>query len=337
MHSKKRVLLSVLIFLAVFLVGIVGFRHFGGTGWSFLDSMYMTVITMSTVGYEEVLDISANPGARVFAMVFILLCLGTVAFGISSITAFIVEGELKNILWKNKMEKAINKLRDHFIVCGADETAQTIIQELRLIKKPFVVIEPDRDKIEKLLSQGELLYIQGDPSEDETLTRANIRSARGIILSLPSDQENLYVTLTAREMNPAVRIVTKGLEDRSARKMTKAGADAVVSPPFIGGMRMVSEMVRPAVVTFLDMMLRDREKALRFEELPIVEGSAYAGQTIARCRMDHKKDTLIVAVREAGSENYIFPPPDDRVIEPGDILVLIGNADTLQKMEHRSG
>lgn len=230
MHSKKRVLLSIIIFLAVIFVGIVGFSYFGGTGWTFLDSIYMTVITLSTVGYGEVLDLSANPGARIFAMIFILLCLGTVAFGISSITAFIVEGELKNILWKKKMEKAINLLHDHFIVCGSDETAQTIIQELRLIKKMFVVIEPDKEKIEKLLIQGELLYIQGDPSEDETLARANIGKAMGIILSLPSDQENLYVTLTAREMNPAIRIVTKGLEDRAARKMTKAGADAVVSP-----------------------------------------------------------------------------------------------------------
>ena len=129
MNSKRRLLLSVLIFFLVFFIGIVGFKFFGGGEWSFLDSLYMTIITISTVGYKEVIDLSANPGARIFVVAFIILSLGTITFAISSITAFIVEGELKNILWRRKMEKKISKLKDHYIVCGADETARSIIDE----------------------------------------------------------------------------------------------------------------------------------------------------------------------------------------------------------------
>ncbi len=337
MNGKRRIYFSLAMFFAVFFIGVLGFKIIGGGQWSLLDSLYMTVITLSTVGYEEVVDLSANPGARAFTIVFILLSLGTIAFAVTSITSFIVEGELKNLLGRRRMEKEISKLRDHYIVCGSDETSQTVIQELTLTKRPFVVVEPLQEKIEKLNSRRDILIVHGDPTEDSVLIQAGIEKAKGILLSLPSDEANLFVTITARSLNPDIRIVTKGIDVKSHKKMFKAGSDAVVSPEFIGGMRMVSEMIRPAVVTFLDMMLRERKEVLRFEEIHVKKGSSYAGKTIAEANIDKETGSLLVALRRAGSDKYDFNPSKSTQIQDGDVLVLIVTADMIKQIEKAAG
>ncbi len=337
MNRKKRLLISPAIFLVVFLIGVSGFKLFGGKEWSLLDSLYMAVITLSTVGYGEVVDISTNPAARIFSIFFIFLCLGTIAFVVSSITSFIVEGELKNILGRRRMEKEINRLKDHYIVCGTDETAMTIIQELLLTQKKFVVIEPLKENIEMLSALGNVLYIEGDPAEDDVLISAGIERAKGILLSLPKDEANLFVTITARSLNPDIRIVSKGIDLKSHKKIKKAGADAVISPAFIGGMRMVSEMIRPAVVTFLDMMLRERERVLRFEEIHVREGSSLIGKTIGESGIKEKTGALIVALKDMQSSTYDFNPSKETVIKENDILVFIADPETVKEIEKMAG
>lgn len=333
MNGRKRIIISLATFLAVFLLGVAGFKFLGGSQWSLLDSLYMTVITLSTVGYGEVGNLSANPAARVFTIIFIILCLGTIAFAVSSITSFIVEGELKNILGRKRMEKEISKLKDHYIVCGSDETAQTIIEELKLTRKKFVVIEPDKEKIEKLSTMGNILFIQGDPAEDEILLAAGIERARGILLSLPTDEANLFVTLTARSLNSKIRIVTKGIDVKSHDKMKRAGSDAVISPTFIGGMRMVSEMIRPTVVSFLDMMLRERERVLRFEEVSVSESSPLVGKKIGQAKLEEKTGALLVALRRQGSLNYEFNPSREAEIKANDTLVFIATPEMVKELE----
>ena len=333
MDNRRRIYISLSLFAAVYLVGVIGFKLFGGPEVGWLECVYMTAITISTIGYTEVVDLSGNPAGRIFNILFIVLSLGTIAFAVSSITAFIVEGELKNLLGRRRMEKDIAKLKDHYIVCGSDETAQTVIRELLLTQRDFVVVEPSKEKIERLASLGDFLYALGDPSEDAVLQKAGLDRAKGILLSLPTDEANLFVTLTARSLNSKIRIIAKGIDLKSHDKMKKAGADSVVSPSFIGGMRMVSDMVRPAVVTFLDMMLYGKERVLRVEEVEVGKGSALIGMTIQESALAERTRALLVAMRKAGTKEYEFNPPSDRMLQETDVLIFIGSPETVKAFE----
>jgi voltage-gated potassium channel len=333
MAGKKRIKTSLLIFALVFVLGVAGFKIFGGREWSLIDSIYMTAITLATVGYGETHDLSANPAARVFATVYIFLCLGTIAYAVSSVTAFVVEGELKNLLGRRKMDKEIGKLQDHYIVCGSDGAAQTVIKEMIQTKKTFVVIELVKEKIEKLAGLGPVLIVHGDATEDSVLEKAGITRAKGLIASLPTDEDNLFVTITAKSLNPRLRVVTKGVDPQSHKKMLKAGADSVISPSFIGGMRMVSEMIRPAVTTFLDLMLRERERVLRFDEVTVPPGSPLAGKTIGEAAFETKTGALLVAVRRGGAKDFDFNPPKTAVLQADDVLVFIATPEMVAELE----
>jgi voltage-gated potassium channel len=333
MINRKRLRPAVILFVVVFAFGVAGFKVFGGKDWSVLDSVYMTVITVATIGYGEVHDLSGNAPARVFTAIYILLSLGTIAFAVTSITAFVVEGELKNILGRRKMEKEIARLRDHYIVCGGDETAGTIIRELHETKRPFVVIEPSKEKLDRLLAAHPFLFIQGDPAEDEVLVKAGLANAKGVLLSLPTDEANLFVTVSVRSLNPGIRIIAKGTDIHKHAKMMRAGADHVISPAFIGGMRMASQMVRPSVVTFLDTMLRDREKGLRVEEITVAGNSRLAGKTIGESRLREKTRALLVAVKKGGSDAYDFNPLDAIQLREGDALIFIASPESLAEIQ----
>jgi voltage-gated potassium channel len=332
MDSKKRLFVSLTIFLFVFSIGVTGFMILGGPGTTFLDSVYMTVITLSTIGYGETIDTSHNPAARIFNIVFIILSLGTIAYAVSSITAFVVEGELKNILGRRKMEKEIARLRDHYIICGGDETAATIVRELIVTQKPFVVIELDKAKIDKLAHLGQVLAVHGDATEDSVLEKAGICRAKGVLSVLPTDEANLFVTLSARSLNPGLRIVAKGSDPQSHQKMIKAGADSVISPTNIGGMRMVSEMIRPATTTFLDMMLRERERVLRFDEVTVPAGSRLVGKTIAEARFEDASGGLLVALRAGGGKAFDFNPGKTTRLAEGDVLIFIASPEMMKDL-----
>jgi voltage-gated potassium channel len=336
MGGKRSIIVSLTMFLLVLALGTAGFQYFngprfGGPTWTLLDSVYMTVITVATIGYGEVHPLTSQ--GRIFAAIYILICLGTIAYAVTSITAFIVEGELKHMLGRRKMEKTLNRLHDHYIVCGSDETAQTVVRELLLTGKPFVLVEASKEALDHVLGLGTFPHVQGDATDDDVLIKAGVERARGILMSLPSDEANLFAVVTARSLAPKIRIVAKALDVQSHKKIVKAGADSVISPTFIGGMRMVSEMIRPAATTFLDQMLRERERVLRVDEIVIPAGSPLAGKTVAELKLEERTGALLVALRRAGQPGFAFNPGKTTAVGEGDALVFIGSPDMARELE----
>jgi voltage-gated potassium channel len=286
-------------------------------GWTVFDSLYMTMITIASVGFMEVHELST--AGRAFTMGLISVGLGAMAYGLSAVTAFWVEGDLGHIWERRKMDRHIATLRGHIIVCGGGDTGRHLAQEFLRTKTPFVVIEvdPAREAALQRLSP-DILYIIGDGTEAEVLTQAGVNSAFGLISAMPADKDNVFAILTARDLNPNLRIVSRVMIDESRPKLARAGADAVVSHKAIGALRLASEMVRPNVVNVLDAMLRTRT-SVRVEEVTV--GSASAGRTLGALRLPERLGIVVFAVREAQTQEHHFNPPPDRVLASGDVLI----------------
>jgi len=320
MPLEKRLALLGILFLVVMGAGTAGFVL--AEGWSVYDAFYMTVITAYTVGYGEVHPLGQT--GRLVAIGLILGGTGTLAYGMSMVTALVVEGELRNILGKRRMEKVLARLSGHVIVCGMGESGRHVLEELQLTRQPCAVIERDPAGVKRLERFQGIPLVEGDATDEETLGRARIAKARGLVTTLPSDKDNLYVILTAREMNPALRIVSRAIADESHEKLKRAGADAVVSTNRIGGLRMASEMLRPHVVSFLDTMLRESDGSFRFEQAEVPAGSAAVGRTLAELELHRRVGLVVIAIRRQGSGGFLYNPPADTAIEAGDCLVVCG-------------
>jgi voltage-gated potassium channel len=310
-----------IILAAIILVGTVGYWLIGGGKYPFFDCLYMTFITIATIGFSEVIDIAGNVGARVFTMIIAIAGIGVLAYLVTNVTAAIVGGELTKSFRRRRMERLAVKRKEHYIVCGVGRTALHIINELRETGRPHVIVEINRDKIEKQLEvmPGEIL-IEGDATDNDTLLKAGIDKADGIFAVTGDDNLNLVIALTARQLNPTVRVVAQCNDTKNIEKISRAGADAVVAPGYISGMRLVSEMVRPTVVTFLDQMLRGKDENLRVEELPVPP--SLAGRTLSSLDWRRYPRTLLMAVRKGDSWVY-NPSRQDYVIQSGDRLIVM--------------
>ena len=314
------------------LVGTVGYLYLADGQYNVLDCLYMTVITLTTIGYSEVVDTTNNPAARVFTMFIAVAGIGTLTYAVSTATAFIVEGELSQAVRRRKMEKEVASLKDHYIVCGLGVVAQQIIQELTATKRTFVVIVKDAETRKAAGKDCEkLLALEGDPTDADVLSGAGAAVAAGVFAVMDDDNENVIVALTARQMNASLRIVTQCLEPKNGAKMKAAGASATVSPTYIGGLRMASEMIRPAVVSFLDMMLRDKELSLRVEEIP----APCPGKTIRELGLGAFPNSLLLAIR--GSGGWRFNPPADHTLEKDSVLVVMTTPDERDRVAKHVG
>jgi len=321
MNIRNRIILSISLLLIVLSVGTIGYWCISG---NFLDSLYMTVITAGTVGYAEVINLS--PAGRVFTMVFIVLSLVTIATITSLLAASILEIELAGTLRRRKMTKEISKLSDHYIICGAGQNGKHVIQELAKTLHPFVVIDVDQEALEKLAAAiPNLLYIKGDATDDESLLAAGVERAAGVVAVLPSDKDNLYITVMAKQYNNKARVIALGVEDNAINKLKKVGADSVVAPSAIGGMRMASEMVRPHAVKFLDTMLRQTDRTFRIEEIMVEKNSSIINKKLAETPFRDKFGLLILAIMNSDTEEILYNPPADTVMKDGFIVVTLGD------------
>ena len=298
--------------------------------WSILESLYMTVITITTVGFQEVRPLSET--GRIFTIFLILSGYGILLYVVSSMVAFIVEGELLDIFRRKKMKSKVEALNNHYIICGSSGAGEYVINEFLKTKQEFVVIENDPDKNKALKERGDILFLEGDPSEDETLKEAGISQARGLISALPTDKDNLFVVLTAKGLNKNLRIISLAIDQSSEHKLRRAGADSVITSNSIGGMRMASVMLRPAVVSFLDKMLYMKDAALRVEEALIPDGSGLIGKTMAQAKIGEKTGLIIIAIKDKETGNYHYNPGSSTVIKENDALITIGTPEQMKSL-----
>lgn len=322
----KRLITALILLAIVIEIGTIGYILI--EKWGAVDSLYMTVITIASVGFMEVNPLSQT--GRIFTIFLIIFGMGVLLFGISTFTAFLVEGELSEILRRRKMEKNISGLKGHYVVCGIGTVGRHIIDELHKTGRPFVAIDANEELCRELAEKG-MLFVKGDATSSSVLKSANAANAKGVFCSLHTDAENLLLILTAKGINPLLKIVSKAEEDESEDKMIRAGADGVVLPKFIGGLRMASAMVRSEAVTFLDKMLKDQEKVYRVEDIFVDANSVFAGKTLKISGLMERKGFSVVAVRKGG--RYIFNPSGDERIEIGDAVILIGESESIREVK----
>ncbi len=333
MDIRKRLYFLVVLIFLTMMAGSTGYYIIFDGDPSFLDCLYMTVISLTTVGYGEVIQVTGNTKAEIFTIILITFGMGIILYGISSLTALVIEGQLSGILRKKKMAKQIDKLTDHYIVCGGGETGSGVIAELCKNNEVAVLIEANADRIERCKAICDLLFIQGDATDDENLIAAGIKRAAGIIITLPSDKDTLYVTMTARMLNQKIRIISRMTNQHLEQKLLKAGANAVVCPNAIGALRMASEMIRPTAVDFLDLMLRSNQGDLRIHELTVSENSKFNAKEIRECGLDERFGLLVLGAKDRTNEIEFNPAPT-QILEAGTTLIVMGAVGQIAKAKN---
>ncbi|MDQ7031656.1 MAG: potassium channel protein [Desulfonauticus sp.] len=311
----------------VFLFGIFIYWHI--EGWSLGDSIYQVIITLSTVGFMEVHPLSHK--ARMLTSMLILMGVGNFAFLMGSFTQILVEGHLQDLVGKKKMQKIIQKLEDHFIICGYGRIGSVVTQEILKEGFPVVVIENDESIIEHLKVEG-ILYIYGDATSDEVLLAANLKKARALITTLSEEAQNVYVTLTARQLVPKLQIIARAEHENSMQKLEFAGADRVLTPYVIGGKRMAQVVLRPNVTDFLELALLEKNLELQMEELAVSENSILVGKDLIHSGIRPDYNLIIIAIKKVNGE-MIFNPGPKTVISAGDTLIVVGNRENLKRIE----
>lgn len=297
----------------------------------------MAVITLSGVGYGEVVDTSKTPALRIFNIFVVLTGVGIAVYVFSVITAFLVEGELRDLFRRGRMRKRIERISDHFIVCGLGATGRFAIEEIQKVGTPYVAVEVDSETVNRLRDQvgGEfsnMLYVVGDATDEAVLRAAGMDRAQGIIAALPSDKDNLVITVVVRQQNPRIRIVSRYKDAGFAERMLKAGANSTVSPNHIGGLRLASEVLRPHVVGFLDLMLHQKSRTLRIDELTVNQNSPWKGLTLGALDLRGRYNLLPVAVKNAGdTAQFRVNPPDSLTLSDDTVVIVIGEISDLQR------
>jgi voltage-gated potassium channel len=337
---QKRLLAGLLFLVVTVFGGTAGYYAIGlkaDAPWTLWDCLYMTVITVTTVGFGETLvGMDQVEYARGFTMVLLLFGTGSIVFFASTVTAFIIEGDLRNVLFANKLKKRMRRMKDHIVVCGAGRTGENVIAELIKTGVPVIAIDTNETSLKELAEHNPnaaYSYIVGDATDDDVMAQANLAGARGLVAALSSDKDNLYIVFSSRQENPSLRIVARCIELSHVDKLKKSGADSVVSPNYIGGLRLVSEMVRPSVVRFLDEMLRDRRAAYRIEEITLGNGTSSLGGSLREARVRERFGMTVLALRAKGAEGWTYNPDAGESISPGMTLVVLGSADQVLQLK----
>lgn len=325
--ARRKLLFAAFLVVVMIVIGAVGFRVFEDFGW--LDSLYTAAQTVTTVGYGDLTPVTK--GGRIFAIVLMLTGAGTVLYALSVLAQAVIQSEMVEAFSRRRRVKEMEKLEGHYIVCGAGRVGRRIIRNLQDQGLPHVVIESSETKMGEIDSPLSFLMI-GDATSEENLIDAGVKRARGLASCLPDDAANVYVVLTARGLNPNLHIVARAVEEQAEATLIRAGASRVVAPTIIGSQSMARALLKPAVADFMDSIVAETMD-LVFEEIAIGPGSSFIGKAVKDASLAEGANVIVVAIRSKGGE-LEFQPKSDRTILEGDLLIVIGKAESVQRLMH---
>jgi len=321
----RKSLLAGFLLVGIILTGTLALMYI--EGWDFLQALWATMETVYAVGYGEYIPKSIE--GKIVILFLMVVGIGIVAYGFGTIVSVIMEGQLKNIVGRRNMEKAIAKLENHIIVCGAGRVGTQIIQRLRKEGVPFVVIDQNEDLINGLIAE-KVLAIQGDATEDEILQKVGIERARGLVTALPGDAANVFVTLTSKGLNPGISVVARAERFQSEEKLRRAGADKVIAPSVIGGRRMAISILKPVSVDFVETLMHHGLE-IEIEEIEISSQSPLVNKILKESGIKENTGSMVVAIQR--DEQILSVPSAHEKIMAGDLLIVLGTRDQLGKLE----
>lgn len=322
----SRIVQGMTILLAILAVGTAGYSSI--EGWGLLDSLYMTVITIATVGYREVGDLSEN--GKIFTIFIILFGVGIIAYLLGMVAQAMVDLQVRSIFGRRKLEHKIRSIQNHYIVCGYGRIGRIISRELKANDIPIVVIDSDGTAMHGLEEDG-IPHIVGDATSEEILSEAHIERAKGLVSVVASDADNVFITMSARGLNPELFILARAEQENSEKKLIRAGANKVVMPYLIGGQKMAHMVVKPAVSDFLEFTVHNRKIGLEMGEVAVSEKSNLNGVTLIESGIRQRMDVIIVAIKKKEGEMR-FNPSSQTKIEAGDILIALGKSEDITKL-----
>mgnify|MGYP001061023950 CR=1 FL=1 len=326
-YQVKNITIALLLLLGIVLVGVIGFVLF--EGYTLTEAFFMTVITISTVGFEEVHPLDDT--GMIFSSFLIITSFGIFVYVVTTFTRFLVEGIFRNYYKDSKVKKRIRKLSGHVIVCGYGRNGRQAAVELIDHQKSFVIIENNKEVLEHIRDETDFLYIEGDATHEEILVAAQIIKAHAIIATLPNDADNLFIVLTARQLSKEIKIISRASEDKSDIKLKRAGANNVIMPDRIGGQRMAKLILQPDVVEFLEYIMLQRSRDVSLEELSCSElADCFENKTIRELGIRNVTGANIVGMKKEGA--YIFNPAPDVVLSAKDQLFVLGNPEQIRKL-----
>ena len=327
MNSSKNLILSVCIAVFIIIAGSAGYMVI--EGWNWVDAVYMTVITLATVGFGEVHEIGTI--GRIYTIILILMGVSFFVFVAGSVVQFMVEGRILTIMGRRKLDKKINRVKNHYIVCGYGRIGRVICKHLKTRPMDVVVIERSEDQI-PIMEEDGVLYLCEEATEESALIKAGIKRAKGLVASLATDIDNVFLTLTARQLNPDLLIIARASNPAGKAKLRAAGADTVESPYEIGAVSMAQRILRPTVTSFLDFALTYKRRDIQMEEIPIDPDSGLANVMLKDSGLRQNYNLIIIAIKKTDGIME-FNPSFERKILPGETLVAVGEEDNLKRLE----
>ncbi|HHJ53223.1 MAG TPA: potassium channel protein [Caldithrix abyssi] len=329
-HLRNHIIAVTVSLIILLLIGLTGYTYL--EGWDWFDALYMTFISFSTVGYQEIKPLGHT--GRLFTMAIIFFGMIVLAMLSATVTSWFIRNELLIRRKQLKMKKQIKSLKDHIIICGAGDTGKKVVEEFVRFKKPFVLIEEKSIPLLELQEKyPDILTIQGDATKDEVLLEANIEQAHALITALPLDADNLFVVVSARALNPNLLIISRSVNASTEQKLYNAGANYVISPNTVEGIRMASVILRPTVVSFIEVISQSEGLSLRMEEIDIPKGSPFHGKTLKEIQIPQKTGLMVLAIKKAQDSRWTFNPSSNFLLHENDQIIVLGETEKINKLQ----